>query len=141
MNKKQKFKHMRKKEIFAQAVVAMGYRKGKDDTFLKPFGFSILEGKFIKENGKNIFCVTLFVPGREKLLCWNHQDINYLNPEEQWTNANEIIPGPELFSFYCEMIATAEDTIGMEHGVNLYCGDAPMAFTTPYDVYHYMDLW
>lgn len=131
---------MRKKEIFTQAVVAMGYRKGKDDTFLKPFSFSILEGKFIKENGKNIFSVTLFVPGREKLLCWNHRDIDYLNPEEQWTNVSEITPGPELFSLYCQIIAYAENWVGMEHGVNLGGDDCSLAFTTPYDVYHCMDI-
>lgn len=131
---------MRKKEIFIQAVVAMGYRKGQYDTFLKPFGFSILEGKFIKENGKNIFSVTLFVPGREKLLCWNHKDVNYLHPEEEWTNVDESINGEELMSLYCKMIATAEDTIGMEHGVNLYRhSDSPMAFTTPQDIYNWMD--
>lgn len=131
---------MRKREIFIQAVVAMGYRKGKDDTFLKPFGFSILEGKFIKENGKNIFSVTLFVPGREKLLCWNHRDIDYLNPEEQWTNVADVTPGPELFSLYCRMIASAENWVGMEHGVNLGVDDNPLAFTTPYDVYHYVNI-
>ena len=131
---------MRKKEIFTQAVVAMGYRKGKYDTFLKPFGFSILEGKFIKENGKNIFSVTLFVPGREKLLCWNHKDIDYLNPEEQWTNADKITAGPELFSLYCRMIGSAENWVGMEHGVNLGVDDGTLAFTTPYDVYHYTDI-
>jgi hypothetical protein len=131
---------MRKKEIFAQAVVAMGYRKGQYDTFLKPFSFSTLEGKFIKEKGKNIFCITLFVPGKEKLLCWNHKDIDYLNPEEQWTNANEITPGPELFSLYCRMIASAENWVGMEHGVNLGVDDGTLAFITPYDTYHYMDI-
>lgn len=131
---------MRKKEIFTQAVVAMGYRKGQYDTFLKPFGFSVLEGKFIKEKGKNIFSVTLFVPGREKLLCWNHKDIYYLNPEEQWTNVADVTPGPELFSLYCRMIAHAENWVGMEHGVNLGVDDGPLSFTTPYDVYHYMDV-
>ncbi len=131
---------MRKKEIFVQAVIAMGYRKGQYDTFLKPFGFSMLEGKFIKEKGKNIFSVTLFVPGREKLLCWNHKDVDYLNPEEQWTNVNEITPGTELFSLYCRMIASAENWVGMEHGVNLGIDDGALAFITPYDAYHYMDI-
>jgi hypothetical protein len=131
---------MRKKQIFAQAVVAMGYRKGKDDTFLKPIGKSMLEGRFLKENDKNIFSITLFVPGVEKLLCWNHEDINYLHPDETWTNVDETISGPELFDLYCQMVGSVEDSIGIEHGVNRYCNDAAMAFTTPYDVYHYIDL-
>lgn len=130
-----------KKQILKQAIVAMGYRKGNNTTFLKPLGLSMLEGKFITEDNKEIFSITLFIPGREKLLCWNHKDIDYLHPEEQWTNVDETIDGEELFDLYCEMIATAEDTIGMEHAVNLYrhSGDAKMAFTTPYDIYHWMD--
>lgn len=128
-----------KKQILKQAIVAMGYRKGNDTTFLKPFGISMLEGQFITENDKDIFRITLFVPGSLKLLCWNHKDIDYLHPEEQWTNVDESIDGEELMSLYCKMIAFAEDTIGMEHGVNLYRGDAPMAFTTPHDIYHWMD--
>lgn len=128
-----------KKQILKQAIVAMGYRKGNDTTFLKPFGVSMLEGKFITENDKDIFSITLFVPGREKLLCWNHKDVNYLHPEEQWTNVDESIDGEELMSLYCKMIAGVEDSIGMEHGVNLYSGNAPMAFTTPQDIYHWMN--
>lgn len=131
---------MRKKEIFVQAVVAMGYRKGQYDTFLKPFGFSNLEGKFVKEKGKNIFRITLFVPDKEKLVHWNHRDINYLNPEEQWANVDEVTPGPELFSLYCRLIASAENLVGMEHGVNLSVDDGPLAFITPYDVYHYLNI-
>jgi hypothetical protein len=42
-------------------------------------------------------------------------------------------------SLYCKMIAGVEDSIGMEHGVNLYSGDTPMAFTTPQDIYHWMN--
>ena len=130
-----------KKQILKQAIVAMGYRKGNNTTFLKPFGVSMLEGKFITEDDNDIFSISLFVHIKEKLLCWNHKDINYLHPEEQWTNVDETIDGEELFDLYCEMIATAEDTIGMEHVVNLYrhSGDAQMAFTTPYDIYHWMD--
>ena len=109
----------KKKQILKQAIVAMGYRKGNDTTFLKPFGVSMLEGKFITEDNKDIFSITLFVPGREKLLCWNHKDVNYLHPEEQWTNVDESIDGEELMSLYCKMIAGVEDSIGMEHGVNL----------------------
>ena len=108
-----------KKQILKQAIVAMGYRKGNNTTFLKPFGVSMLEGQFITEDNKDIFSITLFVPGREKLLCWNHKDINYLHPEEQWTNVDESIDGEELMSLYCKMIAGVEDSIGMEHGVNL----------------------
>ena len=128
-----------RKQILKQAIVAMGYRRGNDTTFLKSFGVSMLEGKFITENDKDIFSITLFVPGREKLLCWNHKDINYLHPEEQWTNVDESIDGEELMSLYCKMIAGVEDSIGMEHGVNLYSGDTPMAFTTPQDIYHWMN--
>lgn len=128
-----------KKQILKQAIVAMGYRKGNKTTFLKPFGVSMLEGQFITEDDKDIFSITLFVPGREKLLCWNHKDINYLHPEEQWTNVDESIDGEELMSLYCKMIAGVEDSIGMEHGVNLYSGNAPMAFTTPQDIYNWMD--
>ena len=58
----------KKKQILKQAIVAMGYRRGNDTTFLKPFGVSMLEGKFITEDDKDIFSITLFVPGREKLL-------------------------------------------------------------------------
>ena len=130
----------KKKQILKQAIVAMGYRRGNDTTFLKPFGISMLEGQFITEDDKDIFRITLFVPGKEKLLCWNHKDIDYLNPEEQWTNANEITPGPELFSLYCRMIASAENWVGMEHGVNLGVDDGTLAFITPYDAYHYMDV-
>lgn len=130
---------MRKKKILKQAIVAMGYRKGNDTTFLKPFGLSILEGKFISEKDKDIFRITLLVPGRLNVLCWNHEDIDYLHPEEQWTNVDESIDGEELFELYCKMIASVEDSIGMEHGVNLYREDKPMAFITPYDVYHWMD--
>lgn len=129
----------KKKQILKQAIVAMGYRKGNSTTFLKPFGVSMLEGKFITEDNKDIFSITLFVPGREKLLCWNHKDVNYLHPEEQWTNVDESIDGEELMSLYCKMIAGVEDSIGMEHGVNLYSGDTPMAFTTPQDIYHWMN--
>lgn len=129
-----------KKQILKQAITAMGYRKGKNDTFLKPIGKSMLEGRFLNENDKDIFSITLFVPGAEKLLCWNHEDINYLHPEETWTNVDETISGPELFDLYCRMVGSVEDSIGIEHGVNRYCNDAPMAFTTPYDAYHYMDL-
>lgn len=130
-----------RKQILKQAIVAMGYRKGNDTTFLKPFGVSMLEGKFITEDNKDIFSITLFVPGREKILCWNHKDINYLHPEEQWTNVDESIDGEELFDLYCKMIAGVEDSIGMEHGVNRYrySGDKPFAFTTPHDIYHWMD--
>ena len=131
---------MNKKQILRQAIVAMGYRRGKNDTFLKPIGKSMLEGRFLNENDKDVFNITLFVPGTQKLLCWNHKDINYLHPEETWTNVDESIGGEKLFDLYCKMIATVEDTIGIEHGVNRYCNDAPMAFTTPYDVYHYIDL-
>ena len=131
---------MNKKQILKQAIVAMGYRRGKDDTFLKPIGKSMLEGRFMNENNKDVFNITLFVPGTQKLLCWNHKDINYLHPEETWTNVDESIGGEELFNLYCKMIASVEDTIGIEHAVNRYCNDAPMAFTTPYDVYHYIDL-
>lgn len=129
-----------KKQILKQAITAMGYRKGKNDTFLKPIGKSMLEGRFLNENDKDIFSITLFVPGTEKLLCWNHEDINYLHPEETWTNVDENISGTELFDLYCRMIGSVEDSIGIEHGINRYCNDAPMAFTTPYDIYHYMDL-
>lgn len=129
-----------KKQILKHAVVAMGYRKGKDDVFLKPIGKSMLEGRFLNENGKDVFSIALFVPGTEKLLCWNHEDINYLHPEETWTNVDENISGPELFDLYCRMIGSVEDSIGIEHAVNRYCNDAPFAFTTPYDAYHYMDL-
>ena len=130
-----------KKQILKQAIVAMGYRKGNNTTFLKPFGISMLEGKFITDDDKDIFRITLFIPGAEKLLCWNHEDIDYLHPEEAWTNVVESINGEELMFLYCKMIATAENTIGIEHGVNLYRhNDAPLAFTTPYDAYHYMDL-
>ena len=131
---------MRKKQIFAQAVVAMGYRRGKNDIFLKPIGKSMLEGRFLNENGKEVFSIALFVPGVEKLLCWNHEDINYLHPEETWTNVGEAISGSELFDLYCKMVGSVEDSIGIEHGVNRYCSDAPLAFTTPYDAYHYMDV-
>ena len=131
---------MNKKQILKQAIVAMGYRRGKDDTFLKPIGKSMLEGRFINENDKDVFNITLFVPGTKKLLCWNHEDINYLHPEKTWTNVDETISGPELFDLYCRMISSVEDSIGIEHGVNRYCNDAPMSFTTPYDVYHYIDL-
>ena len=41
---------MQKKQIFVQAVIAMGYRKGKDDIFLKPIGKSMLDGRFLNEN-------------------------------------------------------------------------------------------
>lgn len=129
-----------KKQILKQAITAMGYRKGKNDTFLKPIGKSMLEGRFLNENDKDIFSITLFVPGTEKLLCWNHEDINYLHPEETWTNVDENISGTKLFDLYCRMIGSVEDSIGIEHGINRYCNDAPMAFTTPYDIYHYMDL-
>ena len=129
-----------KKQILKRAIVAMGYRKGENDIFLKPIGKSMLEGRFLNENDKDIFSITLFIPGVEKLLCWNHEDINYLHPEETWTNVVETISGSELFDLYCKMIGSAEDSIGVEHGVNRYCNDAPMAFTTPYDAYHYMDL-
>ena len=125
-----------KKQILKQAIVAMGYRKGNNTTFLKPFGVSMLEGQFITEDDKDIFKITLFIPGRLKLLCWNHKDIDYLHPEEQWTNVNDSIEGKELFELYCKMIASVEDSIGMEHCVNLYSEDKPMAFTTPYDIYH-----
>lgn len=131
---------MNKKQILKQAIVAMGFRRGKDDIFLKPIGKSMLEGRFLNEDGKDVFSITLFIPGVEKLLCWNHKDINYLHPEETWTNVDESIGGEELFNLYCKMIATVEDTIGIEHAVNRYCNDAPMAFTTPYDVYHCIDL-
>lgn len=129
-----------RKQILKQAIVAMGYRKGNNTTFLKPFGISMLEGQFITEDDKDIFRITLFVPGNMNLLCWNHKDVNYLHPEEAWTNVDESINGEELMSLYCKMIATAEDTIGMEHGVNLYRhSDSPMAFTTPQDIYNWMD--
>ena len=131
---------MRKKHILTQAVVAMGYRKGKDDVFLKPIGKSMLEGRFLNENGKDVFNIALFIPGVEKLLCWNHKDINYLHPEETWTNVDESIDGEELMSLYCKMIAGVEDSIGIEHAVNRYCSDMPLAFTTPYDVYHYVNI-
>jgi hypothetical protein len=130
---------MRNKKKITQAVVAMGYRKGNDTTFLKPFGLSILEGRFITEKDKDIFRITLLVPGRLNVLYWNHEDIDYLHPEEQWTNVDESIDGEELFELYCKMIASAEDSIGMEHGVNLYKEDKPMAFITPYDVYHWFE--
>lgn len=130
----------KKKQLLKQAIVAMGYRKGNSTTFLKPFGISMLEGQFITEDDKDIFRITLFVPGNMNLLCWNHKDVNYLHPEEEWTNVDESINGEELMSLYCKMIATAEDTIGMEHGVNLYShSDSPMAFTTPQDIYNWMD--
>lgn len=131
---------MNKKQILKQAIVAMGYRRGKDDIFLKPIGKSMLEGRFMNENGKDVFNITLFIPGVEKLLCWNHEDVDYLHPEKTWTNVDETISGPELFDLYCRMVGSIEDSIGIEHGVNRYCNDAPMAFTTPYDIYHYMDL-
>ena len=131
---------MRKKQILAQAVIAMGYRKSKNDVFLKPIGKSILEGRFLNENDKDVFNIALFVRGTEKLLCWNHKDINYLHPEETWTNVDENMSGSELFDLYCKMISSVEDSIGVEHAVNRYCNDAPLAFTTPYDVYHYMDV-
>ena len=131
---------MNKKQILRQAIVAMGYRRGKNDIFLKPIGKSMLEGRFLNEDGKDVFNITLFVPGVEKLLCWNHEDINYLHPEKTWTNVDETISGPELFDLYCRMVGSVEDSIGVEHGVNRYCSDAPLAFTTPYDVYHYIDL-
>lgn len=130
---------MKRKQILAQAVIAMGYRKSKDDVFLKPIGKSILEGRFLKnENGEDVFNIALFIPGTEKLLCWNHKDINYLHPEEKWTNVDENIAGPELFDLYCQMVGSVEDSIGIEHGVNRYCNNAPFAFTTPYDVYHFI---
>lgn len=131
---------MRKKHILTQAVVAMGYRKGKDDIFLKPIGKSILEDRFLNENGKDVFNIALFTPGVEKLLCWNHKDINYLHPEETWTNVDENISGAELFDLYCKMVGSVEDSIGIEHAVNRYCSDSPLAFTTPYDVYHYVNI-
>ena len=131
---------MKKKQILAQALVAMGYRKSKNDIFLKPIGKSILEGRFLNEDGKDVFNIALFFPGVKKLLCWNHKDINYLHPEETWTNVYENITAPELFDLYCQMIGSLEDSIGIEHAVNRYCNDAPLAFTTPYDVYHYMDV-
>ena len=132
--------NINKKQILKQAIVAMGYRKGNDTTFLKPLGISMLEGRFLNENGKDVFSITLFIPGVEKLLCWNHKDINYMHPEETWTNVDESIDGEELMSLYCKMIAGVEDSIGIEHAVNRYCSDMPLAFTTPYDTYHYMDL-
>mgnify|MGYP006974646170 CR=1 FL=1 len=52
---------LKKKQILKQAIVAMGYRRGNDTTFLKPFGVSMLEGKFITENDKDIFSITLFL--------------------------------------------------------------------------------
>ena len=129
---------MQKKQIFVQAVIAMGYRKGKDDIFLKPIGKSMLEGRFLNENGKDVFNIALFTPGVEKLLGWNHENINYLHPEETWTNVDENISGSELFDLYCKMIGSLEDSFGIEHAVNRYCSDAPLSFTTPYDVYHYI---
>ena len=129
----------KKKQLLKQAIVAMVYRKGNSTTFLKPFCISMLEGQFITEDDKDIFRITLFVPGNMNLLCWNHKDVNYLHPEEEWTNVDESINGEELMSLYCKMIAGVEDSIGMEHGVNLYSGDTPMAFTTPQDIYNWMD--
>ena len=130
---------MNKKQILKQAIVAMGYRRGKDDIFLKPIGKSMLEGRFLNEDGKDVFSITLFIPGVEKLLCWNHEEVDYLHPEKTWTNVDETISGSELFDLYCRMVGSVEDSIGVEHGVNRYCSDAPLAFTTPYDVYHYID--
>lgn len=130
---------MNKKQILKQAIVAMGYRRGKDDIFLKPIGKSMLEGRFMNEDGKDVFNIALFIPGVEKLLCWNHKDVDYLHPEKTWTNVDETISGSELFDLYCKMVGSVEDSIGVEHGVNRYCSDAPLAFTTPYDVYHYID--
>ena len=130
---------MNKKQILRQAVVAMGYRRGKNDIFLKPIGKSMLEGRFLNEDGKDVFSITLFIPGVEKLLCWNHEDVDYLHLEKTWTNVDETISESELFDLYCRMVGSVEDSIGVEHGVNRYCSDAPLAFTTPYDVYHYID--
>ena len=117
----------------------MGYRRGKNDIFLKPIGKSMLEGRFLNEDGKDVFSITLFIPGVEKLLCWNHEDVDYLHLEKTWTNVDETISESELFDLYCRMVGSVEDSIGVEHGVNRYCSDAPLAFTTPYDVYHYID--
>ena len=131
---------MNKKQILKQAIVAMGYRRGKNDIFLKPIGKSMLEGRFLNKDGKDVFSITLFIPGVEKLLCWNHEDVDYLHLEKTWTNVDETISESELFDLYCRMVGSVEDYIGVEHGVNRYCSDAPLAFTTPYDVYHCIDL-
>jgi hypothetical protein len=100
----------------------------------------MLEGRFLNEDGKDVFSITLFIPGVEKLLCWNHEDVDYLHPEKTWTNVDETISGSELFDLYCKMVGSVEDSIGVEHAVNRYCSDTPLAFTTPYDVYQYMDV-
>ena len=113
------------KSILKRAIVSMGYRKAKDNAYLKPIAFGMLKISFIQVEDVEKCEMILCVPGRENLLCWNTMYIDFENDGTVEDKYNE----------YCNTISYNESYIGIEHLHAARYSSNSLAFTTPYDIY------
>ena len=113
------------KSILKRAIVSMGYRKAKNNTYLKLVAFGMLKISFVEVEDVEKCEMVLYIPGRENLLRWNTMYIDFENDGTIEDRYNE----------YCNAISYNESYIGIEHLQAARCSINSLAFTTPYDIY------
>lgn len=113
------------KSILKRAIISMGYRKAKEDTYLKPIAFGMLKISFVEVEDVEKCEMVLYIPGRENLLRWDTMYIDFKN--------NGTIE--DRYNEYCNTISYNESYIGIEHLHAARYDSNSLAFTTPYDIY------
>lgn len=114
--------------VISQALINMGYRKAKNNVFLKPIGFALLLVEF-RPNENCLVMTNAFNNAKNEYMIWSHKDI-LCDIENECT-------GEELYNEYCNSIALAESEIGLENSMayKSFTGMKTFAFKTDDNVY------
>ena len=115
--------------VISQALINMGYRKAKNNVFLKPIGFALLLVEF-RPNENCLVMTNAFNNAKNEYMIWSHKDILCGDIENEFT-------GEELYNEYCNSIAQAESEIGLENSMTFKrsTGMKTFAFKTDNNVY------
>lgn len=123
------------KNIVAQALITMGYRKADENVFMKPIGYAILIAKLLyPENGELQVEIRLgFNNKTGEYMIWDHAIFAWTSCDCETVKEALSITENEIYERTCEEIANAEAYIGLEHA-NIHNNYKTFAFRTPNDI-------